>query len=98
MIFLSPRYILAADTSMIHWQARIVAMATSRVQSSTGFKISAAYRRNFGVFFVFGPHRLLVYRCLPVFFVLNFKNLKKIINNHQKNWEKYDKKLEVFIS
>jgi len=53
-----------------------------------GFKISAAYRRNFGVFFVFGPHRLLVYRCFPVFFVLNFKNLKKFINNHQKNWEK----------
>jgi len=43
-----------------------------------------AYRRNFGVFFVFGPHRLLVYRCFPVFFVLNFKNLKKFINNHKK--------------
>ena len=50
-----------------------------------GFKI---YRRNFGVFFVFGPHRLLVYRCFPVFFVLNFKNFKKFINNYQKNWEK----------
>ena len=54
----------------------------------SGFKISAAYRRNFGVFFVFGPHRLLVYRCFSVFFVLNFKNLKKFINNYQKNWEK----------
>ena len=51
-------------------------------QFHPGFKISAAYRRNFGVFFVFGLHRFLVFRCFSEFFVPNLKNFKKFINNH----------------
>jgi len=64
-----------------------------------GFKISADFRRNFGEYFVFGGNRKMVYRCFPVFSVLNFKISKKFTKKTVQKIEKnYDKKLGAFIS
>jgi hypothetical protein len=63
-------------------QVTLPAAAGLELDLQPGFKISAAYRRNFGVFFVFGLHRFLVFRCFSEFFVPNLKNFKKFINNH----------------
>ena len=72
--------------------------AAREADPRAGFNFSAVNRRNFGENFVFGRYRKVVYRCFSVFFVLNFKISKKIINNHQKFGKNYDKKLGIFIS